>query len=89
MLIHPPMLPSSTPTGRENPTRILIMYLQHCWGYYTRAYRKANGIILGKTTLAELSSSSTSINPNIPGVNILTPLNAYNQTRHTGGEPSA
>jgi mandelamide amidase len=49
------------------------------------AYIAANGIIMGKTNLAELSSSVTSINPNMPGNNITTPLNAYNQTKISGG----
>ncbi len=48
-------------------------------------YLAANGIILGKMNLAELSSSITSINPNVPGNNITTPLNAYNQTKIAGG----
>ncbi|DBA99565.1 TPA: hypothetical protein ACH3X3_012144 [Trebouxia sp. C0006] len=48
-------------------------------------YKQANGIILGKMNLAELSTSIGSINPNIPGNNITTPLNPYNQTKIPGG----
>jgi len=49
-------------------------------------YKQANGIILGKMNLAELSTSIGSINPNIPGNNITTPLNPYNQTKIPGGD---
>lgn len=49
------------------------------------AYKQANGIILGKMNLAELSTSIGSINPNMPGNNITTPLNPYNQTKIPGG----
>ena len=48
------------------------------------SYKAANGIILGKTVLAELSSSGTSINPTT--ARLTTPLNPYNNTRHTGGK---
>ena len=48
-------------------------------------YKQANGIILGKMNLAELSTSIGSINPNMPGNNITTPLNPYNQTKIPGG----
>lgn len=54
-------------------------------------YKAKNGIILGKMNLAELSSTVTSINTNGPGcysyndVGCTTPLNAYNQTRISGG----
>lgn len=51
-------------------------------------YKQANGIILGKMNLAELSTSIGSINPNIPGNNITTPLNPYNQTKIPGGDIS-
>ena len=57
-------------------------------------YKAMNGIILGKMNLAELSSTITSIQPNsdacatIPaGGGCSTPLNAYNQTRMSGGMP--
>lgn len=49
-------------------------------------YKRANGIILGKMNLAELSTSIGSINPNMPGNNITTPLNPYNQTKIPGGD---
>jgi len=55
-------------------------------------YLSQNGIILGKMNLAELSSTVTSINPNGPAcysyndIGCSTPLNAYNQTRISGGE---
>jgi len=49
-------------------------------------YKQANGIVLGKMNLAELSTSIGSINPNIPGNNITTPLNPYNQTKIPGGD---
>jgi len=49
-------------------------------------YKQANGIILGKMNMAELSTSIGSINPNIPGNNITTPLNPYNQTKIPGGD---
>lgn len=49
------------------------------------AYKQANGIILGKANLAELSWSISSINPNNPNNNVTTPLNPYNQTKIAGG----
>lgn len=54
-------------------------------------YKAKNGIILGKMNLAELSSTVTSINTNSPAcysyndIGCSTPLNAYNQTRISGG----
>ncbi|DBA85384.1 TPA: hypothetical protein ACH3X2_006062 [Trebouxia sp. C0005] len=54
-------------------------------------YLSQNGIILGKMNLAELSSTVTSINTNSPNcysyndIGCSTPLNAYNQTRISGG----
>ena len=49
------------------------------------AYREANGIILGKMNLVELSSTITGINSDSNG--ITNPLNAYNQSRMPGGAP--
>lgn len=50
-------------------------------------YYKANGIVLGKTNLAEMQATITSINPHANG--ITTPLNAYDPTRIAGGETLA
>ncbi|KAL3136240.1 hypothetical protein ABBQ32_007252 [Trebouxia sp. C0010 RCD-2024] len=75
-----------------------VAYVQALFDYYDQGghmppfsaplidtYKQANGIILGKMNLAELSTSIGSINPNIPGNNITTPLNPYNQTKIPGG----
>ena len=48
-------------------------------------YLDANGIIMGKTNLAEMQDTITSIQPTANGIN--TPLNPYDPTRIAGGEP--
>lgn len=47
------------------------------------AYQNANGVILGKTAMHELSAGATSIGPTTP--NLTTVLNPYNVTHHPGG----
>ena len=47
-------------------------------------YLDANGIILGKTNLAEMQDTITSIQPTSNGIN--TPLNPYDPTRIAGGK---
>ncbi|KAK9846049.1 hypothetical protein WJX84_006589 [Apatococcus fuscideae] len=47
------------------------------------AYRSANGIILGKTRMHELSAGATSISPTT--ANFTAVLNPYNVTHHPGG----
>ena len=47
------------------------------------AYRNANGIILGKMRMHELSAGATSISPTT--ANFTAVLNPYNVTHHPGG----
>ena len=47
-------------------------------------YLNASGIIMGKTNLAEMQATLTSINPHTNG--ITSPLNAYDPTRIAGGK---
>ena len=47
-------------------------------------YRNANGVILGKTRMHELSAGATSSSPTTP--NFTAVLNPYNVTHHPGGK---
>ncbi len=49
------------------------------------AYRNANGIILAKMRMHELSAGATSISPTT--ANFTAVLNPYNVTHHPGGMP--
>ena len=50
-------------------------------------YLDANGIIMGKTNLAEMQDTITSIQPSNLEYGINTPLNPYDPTRIAGGRP--